>query len=214
MYGIHHEFVDYPSSEEELEEIVQRYEANYLPGCGGSVDVVHIKWSKCPAGDVNRAKGKDGFPSLAFEVVTGFDRQILGVSKAHFGTRHGKQIVHLDDTIQQVRSGWYREVEWKWYDEHDNQETGIGIYLICDGGYLHWTELICPYKHEPASSRKGFFSSKIESIWKDVECVFGIMKKRWKILDNGIRFSDMQDVEKMFTDCCMLHNNMLSRDGV
>lgn len=86
MYGIRHEFIDYPSSEEELKEIVRRYEGNYLPGCGGSVDVVHIKWSKCPAGDVNRAKGKEGFPSLAFEVVTGFDRQILGVSKAHFGT--------------------------------------------------------------------------------------------------------------------------------
>ncbi len=73
-----------------------------------------------------------------------------------------------------------------------------------------WPELICPFKHEPESSWKGFFSTKIESIWKDVECVFGIMKKRWKILDYGIRFSDMQVVEKVFTVCCMLHNNMLS----
>ena len=113
-----------------------------------------------------------------------------------------------------MKSGWYRDVEWKWYDEYGHQETGIGNYLICDGGYLCWPELICPYKHEPASSWKGFFSSKIQIIRKDIECFFGIMKKRWKILDNGIRFSDMQDVEKMFTDCCMLHNNMLSRDGV
>ena len=36
------------------------------------------------------------------------------------------------------------------------------------------------------------------------------MKKRWKILDNGIRFSDMRVVEKVFTVCCMLHNNMLT----
>ena len=64
MYGIRHEFIDYPSSEEDLGEIVQRYEANYLPGCGGSVDVVHIKWSKCPAGDVNRAKGKERRPPV------------------------------------------------------------------------------------------------------------------------------------------------------
>ena len=43
-----------------------------------------------------------------------------------------------------------------------------------------------------------------------MECVFGIMKKRWKILDGGIRISDMKIVEKVFTVCCMLHNNMLS----
>ncbi|KAL3792489.1 hypothetical protein HJC23_008411, partial [Cyclotella cryptica] len=33
MYGIRHEFVDYPSSEEELDEIVKHYDDNYLPGC-------------------------------------------------------------------------------------------------------------------------------------------------------------------------------------
>jgi hypothetical protein len=43
---------------------------------------------------------------------------------------------------------------------------------------MRWPQLICPYKHEPVSSRKGYFSSKIESIRKDVECVFGILKKR------------------------------------
>ncbi len=47
---------------------------------------------------------------------------------------------------------------------------------------------ICPYKHEPVSSQKGYFSAKIESVRKDVECVFGIIKKRWRILDYGIRF--------------------------
>ena len=69
---------------------------------------------------------------------------------------------------------------------------------------------MCPYKHESVSSQKGYFSARVESVRKDVECVFGIMKKRWKILDHGIRFSDMQVVEKVFTVCCMLHNNMLS----
>lgn len=32
----------------------------------------------------------------------------------------------------------------------------------------------------------GYFLSKIESIPEDVECVFGIPKKRWMILDYGI----------------------------
>ena len=43
-----------------------------------------------------------------------------------------------------------------------------------------------------------------------MECVFGILKKRWKILEYGIRFRDIKVVEKVFHVCCMLHNMMLS----
>ena len=171
---------------------------------------MHIKWSNCPAGDVNRAKGKEGYPSIAFEVVTGYDRQILGVSSAHFGTRNNKQIVRTDDTINLVRTGWYSEVKFNLFDKNGQVTEDTGVYFICDGGYLRWPELICPYKHEPVGSMKGYFSSKIESVRKDVECVFGILKKRWQILDFGIRYKQMKKIEKVFTICCVLHNNMLS----
>ncbi len=93
IYSIRDEYIGYPKTEEELAVVVEPYERCFLPGCGGSVDVVHVKWGHCPAGDVNRCTGKEGYPSLAFEVVTGFNRQILGVSQAHFGTRNDKHIV-------------------------------------------------------------------------------------------------------------------------
>ena len=75
---------------------------------------------------------------------------------------------------------------------------------------MRWLELICPYKHELVSFVKGYFSAKIESIPKDVECVFGILKKRWRILDYGIRFRNIHVVQKVLVVCCMLYNNMLS----
>jgi hypothetical protein len=183
LYTIREEFIGYPATEAELDEVMHSYTQKFLPGCGGSVDVIHLKWSNCPAGDVNRAKGNEGYPSLVFEVITGCDRQILGVSVAHFGTHNDKQIVHTDETINLVRISWYKSFAWQLYDEHGNDREDAGVYLICDGCYVRWPELICPYKHEPVSSKKGFFSTQIESVRKDVECVFGILKKRWRILD-------------------------------
>ena len=160
MFSIKEDYICYPTTQEDLNEVMDRYADNYLPGCGGSIDVVHVKWSNCPAEDVNRAKGKEGFPSLAFEVVTGFDRQILGVSIAHFGTRNDKQIVRSDETIKLLRNSWYRDVEWMLFDDQGNTKDKTGVYLICDGGYIWWPELIYPYKHEPVSSQKGFFFCK------------------------------------------------------
>ena len=34
------------------------------------------------------------------------------------------------------------------YDKHGEKQSDYGVYLICDGGYLRWPQLICPYKHE------------------------------------------------------------------
>jgi hypothetical protein len=147
---------------------------------------------------------------LLFEVIICFDCQILGVTSVHFGTRNDQQIVHSDETVTLIKTGQYRNVEWVYYDKFGKSQSDHGVNFICNGGCLRWPELVCPYKHEPVSSRKGIFCLKIESVQKDVECVFGILKKRWKILDYGIPFRDIQVVEKAFMVCCLLHNNVLS----
>ena len=40
--------------------------------------------------------------------------------------------------------------------------------------------------------------------------MFGLQKTIWKVLDYGIHFQDINVVEKVFVDCYMLHNNILS----
>jgi hypothetical protein len=67
--SISHEYVFMPRTLEELEPIMQRYEEEGLPGVAGSVDVVHVKRADCPAGDFNRSKGKDSYPSLALSAL-------------------------------------------------------------------------------------------------------------------------------------------------
>ena len=74
MYSIKDEYIFYPRTPGELKVVMDRYVTVYLPGCGGSIDVVHLKWSSCPAGDINRCTGKEGFPTVSFQVISGFDR--------------------------------------------------------------------------------------------------------------------------------------------
>jgi hypothetical protein len=80
MYSVKSEYVFYPRTMEELQYTVREYERQHLPGAGGSIDVVHVKWSNCPAGDYNKCKGKESFPSVAFECVTNNRRRVIGIS--------------------------------------------------------------------------------------------------------------------------------------
>lgn len=43
----------------------------------------------------------------------------------------------------------------------------------------------------------------------DVECVFGIFKAWWGILDKGFMHRRIHIRQKLFVACCVLHNMML-----
>ena len=62
-----------------------------------------------------------------------------------------------------------------------------GAYLISDGGYHRWGCLVNPYHLQPPGTDLELWSNNIESVRKDIECVFGILKKRFLILKHPIR---------------------------
>ena len=72
--------------------------------------------------------------------------------------------------------------------------------------------MISPFAGAQVSGRRGYFNTNLESVRKDVECTFGIMKKRWCILDYGLQYNDMGYCEKILMVCAMLHNIMIDSD--
>ncbi len=209
FFDHHREYIYLPRDADELQLVSRKYREVGLPGCMGSKDVVHVKWSCAPSGDFNRCKGKESYPTIAFQCVSNFERRIQGVSRAQYGTRNDKSIVKRDHNVHAVRTDWYSQVEWEYFSINGEVRNDVGCYLICDNGYLRWPTSICPYMHADKSSMEGYFSTNLESVRKDVECIFGIIKKRWRILDHGFKFRSLATCEKIFFTCCCLHNLML-----
>eukprot|EP00957_Ditylum_brightwellii_P180473 13747606-Ditylum_brightwellii.AAC.1 len=54
----------------------------------------------------------------------------------------------------------------------------------------------------------------LDSLHKDVECTFGIMKGRFWILKIGIQCHGFEVVNKIWATCCSLHNFLLEEDGL
>jgi hypothetical protein len=192
--------------------ISRDYNAAGLPGCVGSMDVVHVKWANYPTGNRNRAKGKEGYPTLAFQCLTDFNRRVMAIYGPQFGSRNDKDIVKHDDNVCAIRFNWlFNNSMWKYYNANGNIKSERGIYLICNNGYLRWPTSICPYSKADNSTLKGYFSTNLESVQKDVECTFGILKKRWKVLNHGFKHRKMEQCEKIFLACCILHNFLLDQ---
>ena len=203
LWAVRDEYIFLPKDREQLRVVMKRYEEMGLPGAMGSVDVVHVKWSKCPAGDYNRAKGKESYPSLAFECISDFDRRICSVFGPSFGSRNDKHIVKNDPGVRAVSDDWYSSELWHYFDADGNIGTEKGAYLICDNGYLQWPTLICPFmRSETNGPFETCYSGNLESVRKDVECVFGILKTRFTSLDNGLKHRNIHVCEKIFVACC------------
>ena len=167
-----------PRTITELKGVNKSYDAVGLPGCCGSIDVVHVKWSNCPAGGFNRAKGKETFPSLGFECITDFNRRVLLIYGPHFGSRNDMDIVKTEPYVQMLKSErLFRDAQWSYYNENGRVRSSQGTYLISDNGYLRWPTTICPFTRTYKASPEGYFSTNIESVCKDVECTFRFAKK-------------------------------------
>jgi hypothetical protein len=109
-----------------------------------------------------------------------------------------------------IQTDWYKDVSWKYYTSKGSVEKERGAYLICDNGYHRWPILYSPYANADCASLEGYFSTNLESVQKDVECTFGILKKQWRVLNDGFYYPDMNTREKIFVTCCCLNNFLLN----
>ena len=57
-----------PTTEADLERVTEQYRLLGFPGCVGSVDCVHLHWERCPATVANEHTGKEGYPTVVYEV--------------------------------------------------------------------------------------------------------------------------------------------------
>ena len=70
-----------------------------------------------------------------------------------------------------------------------------------------------PFKNQIDGSAESKWSKNLESVRKDVECTFGILKKRFLFLKNPIQHHFPEKIENAFVTCCALHNWLHDWDG-
>ena len=215
MSSIKDDFIFMPQDDDTFQKVTQEYAARGLPGCVGSFYCVHIGWDRCPTQYKNMYTGKEGFPSVAYEVVCTSRKFIQSVSCGHPGTRNDKHIVKTDPAVMELmdNNGWLNSKAW-WHTHGEHgRKTFFGVYLICDGGYHEWPCLMFPSKHGMPNSPEMRWSKNVESVRKDIEGVFGILKIRFRFLKNFNNLRDQSAIDDAITTCCILHNMMLENDG-
>jgi hypothetical protein len=97
-------------------------------------------------------------------------------------------------------------------DEHGVKRLYMGGWILVDGGYVKVGCFIDPPKLRLRRDEV-LWSEWLESVRKDVECAFGVIKSRFRYLWGSVVAQDEEIIEWAMKTACILHNLILEFDG-
>ena len=217
--SLYNKYVLNPINYEELKDNEHEFLMAGFPGCIGSTDATHVIMEVCSYRLRQLHLGyKLAHTARNYNMTVNHRRRIFNTTKGHPARFNDKTLVLFDLLVNQIHDGKFDdmfEFTLMAFGEGDEiiEVKYRGCYLIVDNGYLRWSVTVPPMK-ESTSRAEIRFSEWLESLRKDVECAFGILKARWRVLKSGIRLHGILNCDRIWLTCCALHNMLLEVDGL
>jgi hypothetical protein len=168
--------------------------------CLGALDGTRIGIVRMPDIPAQQTYSKESEHTVALQAVADSKRRFIDIQVGQVGTVH-------DSYLLRTSQLWTRRNEWLVHP----------YFLLADTGYFLTPELILPFGRTESLPHleKSRFNRALSSIRGVVECAFGILKNRFRILLNGgFRRAELGTVAKWILAACILHNMCISADDV
>jgi hypothetical protein len=207
--------VNLPKAQSNMNEYTQAG----FPKCVGSSDCTHIVTKHCQYKLKNNHLGsKSSQTTRTFNLTCNHQRRILHMANGGPGRWNDQSTVRLDTFVSGIRDGTVLDdINFKLLSRDKDGKVKTlhfsGAYLIMDNGYLNWSCTVPPFG-VTNNTDEICWSKWLESMRKDVECTFGILKGRWRILKAGVQIHGVNSVDYIWFTCCALHNWLLEIDGL
>ena len=214
MLTEYHKHVYLPSGQE-LQHALKTYANLGFPGAAFSTDGVHVYWNKCPAPWtwIHSNHEKDG-PTRVFNPSVTHNGIVIYIPPSLPGRNNDKTGAKYHALLCKLRDKkLWQDVPFELYDAQGRKYTATGLYSITDGGYHQWRCTQSPSKYA-GELWHGRQSKRLESVRKDVECVFGKIFARFRIFQKPLLFQQVETIEHAFRLCAMLHNMICRYDGL
>lgn len=158
---------------------------------------------------------RTSWTTRTYNLTVNHKRQILNSTTGHPGRRwNDETLVRFDACVSQLQRGEFNDkMTFKLKTKQRSSINVKGAYVIVDNGYMKWFTTV-PSLKDSIHKSEVHFSQWLESLRKDVECIFGILKCRWRILKTGIRLHNTEVADNVWLTCCALHNMLLDVDGL
>ncbi|KAL3614185.1 hypothetical protein CASFOL_042259 [Castilleja foliolosa] len=197
------EFIKIPVSRRRLVETTQGFlELTSLPNMCGAIDTTPIKLHKIDTANNSNSIYccKYGFPSVLLQVVADHKKIFWDVCVKAPGGHDDASHFRDSSLYNRLISG---DVVW----DKTNNVRGISVmpYIVGDWCYPLLSFLLTPFSYNRTGTPpQNAFDEALMKGRKSVEEAIGLLKGRWKILQN--LNVGLNHVPQTIVACCVLHN--------
>ena len=199
------------NKEEEWEKIASGFnvKANF-PHCLGAVDGKHIRLRKPPNSGSVYLNYKDFF-SIVLLAVVDSDYRFLYVSVGSYGKECDSSIFKESIFWKMLTEGRLNIPEPR--PLFTDSEVKVPYVIIGDEGFGLHTHLLRPFGGTHLDRDKRIFNYRLTRARRYVECAFGILANKWRILHRPIDLK-RETAISVVKACTVLHNLIIEKEGI
>lgn len=207
LYGDN--FLNRLPSRAELRSIETCYAENGFAGCVGAVDCCKVLCKNCSVQwkDQFHNSKEEKVATIIAEVWSDKDRYIWHWVCRVAGANKDKAVMRTSPLFLDVMNGVYKLETGLSYKASPEAEERMQNYVLVDGIYPDWPLFVKPI-HEPRCTAERRFSNRQEVERKDVDCAFGILQGRFRIMRRVGFLYYIEDIIAMTEAVVILHNLM------
>lgn len=201
------DFMPVPNQDQLLKISDDFYRRWKFPNCIGCIDGKHCQ-IKCPINSGSSYFNYLKYFSLVLQGVADADKKFIFIE---VGSR-GKQ----SDGGTFAASTLFQHIQSNTFLPPDKELPGTTIKLphvfIGDEAYPLKTFLMRPFPSRNLNAFRENYNKRLSAARKCIECAFGILRAKWRILGKDIEVSSDKAVH-IIKCACILHNVVREKDG-
>lgn len=183
----------------------------HFPNCAGCVDGKHVR-IKCPPNSASMFYNYKQFHSVILQGVADAKSRFLCIDVGGYGRQSDSGVFQTTPLYKQLEDCSLMPENRPLPYSGNTSTPPMPYVFLGDQGYPLKTYLLKPYHRNGASETEEHFNNKLSSVRRVIECAFGIVVAKWRVLKTEIQCSP--DKVDIIVKCvCLLHNIVIDKEG-
>lgn len=199
-------------SEQMLQTVAQEFWEKWnFPNCVGAIDGKHIRII-CPAASGTMFYNFKGFHSVVLQAVSDANCRFIMVEVGGYGKQSDGGTFNASDMFKLMNEGKLNVPPDTCLPD-PNLPTPMPHVFIGDEAYPLLRNVLRPFPRSNLFPESEYFNSRFSRARNCVECSFGIMNSKWRLLMKPIETTP-EFADQIVKAICILHNVIIDQEGL
>lgn len=180
-----------------------------FPNCLGCLDGKHVR-IKCPAHSGSMFFNYKHFFSMVLQGLVDGHYRFVVIDVGGCGKQNDGKTFEASDLFRLMQTN---KLEIPNPANLPGTNVKAPYVFVGDYAYPLLANLLKPYSKNNLSFEEEMFNKRLSRMRKSVECAFGILFAKWRLLSTTIE-TNVNVIEDIIKCICLLHNIIIDQEGI